>query len=67
MAHLTASQVAHFEEQGYLVVDDLFDPEQDLDPVIEEYATVLDQTRPRAEGERVRSHPHTTIYRLATD
>lgn len=43
MAHLTASQVAHFEEQGYLVVEDLFDPEEDLDPVIEEYATVLDQ------------------------
>ena len=43
MAHLTESQVAHFEEQGYLVVEDLFDPEQDIDPVIEEYATVLDR------------------------
>ena len=43
MAHLTASQVAHFEEQGYLVVEDLFDPEQDIEPVIEEYATVLDR------------------------
>ena len=30
MAHLTASQIAHFEEQGYLVVDDLFDPRQIL-------------------------------------
>ena len=52
MAHLTESQVAHFEEQGYLVVEDLFDPEQDIDPVIEEYATVLDRARPRIEGER---------------
>jgi len=43
MAHLTQAQVAHFEEQGYLVVEDLFDPEQDLHPVIEEYGGVLDR------------------------
>ncbi len=43
MAHLTQAQVAHFEEQGYLVVSDLFDPEQDLDPVIEEYGAVLNR------------------------
>ena len=50
MAHLTDSQMAHFEEQGYLVVEDLFDPEQDIDPVIEEYATVLEPTCPGIEG-----------------
>ena len=43
MAHLTEAQVADFEEQGYLVVRGLFDPEEDLDPVIEEYAGVLDR------------------------
>ena len=43
MAHLTQAQVAYFEQQGYLVVEDLFDPEQDLDPVIEEYGSVLDR------------------------
>ncbi len=43
MAHLTQAQVAHFKEQGYLVVEDLFDPKQDLDPVIEEYGGVLDR------------------------
>ena len=43
MAHLTQAQVAHFEEQGYLVVEDLFDPEQDLHPVIFEYEGVLDR------------------------
>ena len=42
MAHLTEAQVAHFKEQGYLVVEDVLDPEQDIDPVIEEYAGVLD-------------------------
>ncbi len=43
MAHLTQAQVAHFEDQGYLVVEDLFDPEQDLHPVIFEYEGVLDR------------------------
>ena len=43
MAHLTEAQVAQFKEEGYLVVEDVLDPEQDLDPVIEEYADVLDQ------------------------
>ncbi len=43
MAHLTEEQLARIEEQGYLVVEGLFDPEQDLDPVIEEYAGVLDR------------------------
>jgi len=43
MAHLTNAQVAQFEAQGYLVVEDVFDPAQDLDPVVEEYTSVLDQ------------------------
>lgn len=43
MAKLTAEQVQQFEEQGYLVVEGLFDPEEDLDPIIEEYKGVLNQ------------------------
>jgi hypothetical protein len=43
MAFLTPEQVAQFHEHGYLVVEDLFDPEADLDPVIEEYHGVLDR------------------------
>ena len=43
MAHLTAAQVARFEEEGYLVVEGLLDPRHDLAPVIEEYAEVLDR------------------------
>ncbi len=42
MAFLTQQQVAQFHEEGYLLVDNLFDPEKDLDPIIEEYKGVLD-------------------------
>jgi ectoine hydroxylase-related dioxygenase (phytanoyl-CoA dioxygenase family) len=43
MAHLRPDQVAQFEEQGYLIVEQLFDPQADLDPIIEEYKGVLDR------------------------
>lgn len=43
MAHLTADQQRQFEEEGYVVVEDVFDPERELDPVIEEYDGVLDR------------------------
>lgn len=44
MSHfLSADQVAQFEEEGYLIVEDLFDPEEDLAPVIEEYNGVLNE------------------------
>lgn len=43
MAHLTDAQIAQFEEQGYWVVEDLLDPAEDLDPIIEEYKGVLDR------------------------
>lgn len=43
MTRLSAAQVAQFEEQGYLVVEGLFDPAADLEPIIEEYKGVLNQ------------------------
>lgn len=43
MPKLSDEQVRHFEEDGYLVVKDVFSPEQDLDPVIREYEAVLDR------------------------
>ncbi len=43
MGSLTESEVARFEEEGYLVVEDLLDPEEVLDPIIEEYKGVLDR------------------------
>lgn len=43
MGSLSREQVDQFEDQGYLVVQGLFDPKEDLDPVIEEYQGVLDR------------------------
>ena len=43
MAFLREEQVAQFRRDGYLIVEDLFDPAEDLDPVIEEYKMVLDK------------------------
>lgn len=43
MAFLTQQQVAQFHEDGYLVVDDLFDPATDIDPIVREYEGVLDR------------------------
>jgi phytanoyl-CoA hydroxylase len=42
LPHLSAAQQSQFEQEGYVVVEDVFDPEQELDPVIEEYDGVLD-------------------------
>jgi phytanoyl-CoA hydroxylase len=43
MASLTAAEQRQFEEEGYVVVDDVFDPEQEFDPVTAEYDGVLDR------------------------
>ena len=43
MPGLSPQQVAQFQADGYLVVKGLFDPAADLDPVITEYAGVLDR------------------------
>ena len=42
MSYLTAEQIAQFEDEGYLVVEGVLDPESVLDPVIDEYTEVLD-------------------------
>lgn len=42
MALLTQDQLAQFQEEGYLIVRGLLDPEEDLRPVVEEYEGVLD-------------------------
>lgn len=43
MTSLTQQQVEQFHEDGYLLVDNLFDPKTDIDPVIREYEGVLDR------------------------
>ena len=42
MTHLSEAQVAQFEAEGYLAVENLFDPAAYLDPIIKEYEGVLD-------------------------
>ena len=42
MPALTPSQLDHFASEGYVVVKGVLDPVTTLDPVIDEYATVLD-------------------------
>lgn len=43
MAALSTDQLQQFEKDGYLVVEGLIDPVEVLDPLIEEYAEVLDR------------------------
>ena len=43
MPGLTESQIAQFTEEGFLALDDVLDPRQDLDPVVEEYTVILDR------------------------
>ena len=42
MAPLTSEQVEQFHREGYLLVEGMFDPATDIEPIIEEYAGVLD-------------------------
>ena len=42
MASLTQAQLDQLHEQGYVVVEDVLDPQQDLAPVMAEYGEVLD-------------------------
>jgi len=44
--------VERFEEEGYLVVDSVFDVERDLQPVVDEYSALIDELAARwyAEG-----------------
>ena len=41
MPHLTPSQLDHYRENGYVLVENLLDPAADLDPVLAEYEKVL--------------------------
>jgi phytanoyl-CoA hydroxylase len=42
MPVLDRVDMRQFEEQGYVVVDDVLDPEKDIQPIIDEYTTLLD-------------------------
>ncbi len=42
MPALTVEQKEHFDEYGFVHVENVFDPEKTIDPVIDEYAEVLE-------------------------
>ena len=42
MTHLSTNQIQKFNQEGFLVVNNIFDSENVIDPIIDEYATVLD-------------------------
>ena len=43
MRVLTPRQLCQFEEEGYLVIEDVLDPARDIGPVLAEYDGVLDE------------------------
>ena len=50
MAHLTKTQTAQFFDEGYVMVPDLFRPEE-LEPVRQEIAAIIDVTASRLQAE----------------
>lgn len=40
---LSSEQLAQLEEEGYLVVEEVLDPEKDLDPILDDFATITDR------------------------
>lgn len=59
MKHLTPEQKEQFEEEGYLLIEDLFDPVADFRPVVVELTDVLDRVAQRlyAEGRIQSTYP----------
>lgn len=55
---LTPEQLADFERDGYLVVEDAIDVEGYLDPLVEEYAEVLEQLVQQLYAQRRLSSKH---------
>ena len=51
MAALTAEQKEHLTEFGFVRVDNVLDPESVIDPVVDEYAEVLDSLAEKLLGE----------------
>ena len=40
--NITPEMMAKFNDEGYLVVENVFDVDADLQPVVEDYAATLD-------------------------
>jgi ectoine hydroxylase-related dioxygenase (phytanoyl-CoA dioxygenase family) len=50
-SRLSASQRHQFEEEGFLLVEDVLDPHDDLSPVLAEYADVLESLAERLQAD----------------
>src|SRR6476619_4849907 len=61
MAALTSAQVEQFQREGYLLVENMFDPVADIDPIIAEYAGVLDTLADELYGRGAISSTHAEL------
>ncbi len=61
MPALTSEQREHLSEFGFVKVDDVLDPEAVIDPVIEEYAGVLDSLAEKLHSEGVISSTYSEL------
>ena len=66
MPCLTDEQLAHFDEEGYLLVRGMLDVDEVIQPIIDEYHGVLDKPSLANSIKPVRSHPRTTTCPLAS-
>jgi phytanoyl-CoA hydroxylase len=51
MPGLSTAQLQQFADEGYLVVEDVLDPERDFAPVMDEYGAILDDIADRLSAE----------------
>ena len=58
---ITPEELSQFDEQGFVVVEDLLDVETDFGPVVAEYDTVLEQLVDRWEADGHLSNRHQTL------
>ena len=61
MAALTSDQVEQFQREGYLLVENMFDPVADIDPIIAEYQGVLDRLADELYGRGAISSAHAEL------
>ena len=61
MAALTSEQLDHLEEFGFVAVENVLDPEEVIDPVISEYAGVLDSLAEKLFAEGVISSTYSEL------
>ena len=50
MSRIDQRQLEHFQKEGYVVVEDLIDPETFLDPLVAEYERRLDELAASCSG-----------------